>query len=175
FCGVAMLVGCTERRRAPVVVPTSEANQVATQSAGALSADTDGTDVAPNRLPFQKGQPDGPILPGFTVGEIPIPDVVLNAGVPETPKELEACEAARVYVRVDQAYPAVRRGRTVPDQARGEELALHMYPGLERRRGLLTGYGWQHRKPCWGPANEKLSVEAHDDHATDGTWHLQTS
>ena len=174
-CCVATLVGCTERRRAPVVVPSSEASQVATQSAGALSADTDGTDVAPNRLPFQKGQPNGPILPGFTVGKIPIPDVVLNAGVPETPEELEACEAARVYVRVDQAYPAVRLGRTIPVQERGEEMALHMYPGLEKKHGLLTGYGLQQREPCWVPAYEKLSDEAYYDHVTDRTWHLETS
>src|SRR5690606_32730261 len=175
FCGVAMLVGCTERRRAPVVVPTSEANQVATQSAGALSADTDGTDVAPNRLPFQKGQPNGPILPGFTVGKIPIPDVVLNAGVPETPEELEACEAARVYVRVDQAYPAVRLGRTISVQDRGEEMSLYLYPGFEKKHGLLTGYGLQQREPCWVPAYEKLSDEAYYDHVTDRTWHLETS
>src|SRR5690606_10358562 len=175
FWCVATLVGCTERRRAPVVVPTSETNQAATQSTGASSADTDDTDVSPNRLPFQKGQPNGPILPGFTVGKIPIPDVVLNAGVPETPEELEACEAARVYVRVDQAYPPVRLGRTISVQDRGEEMSLYLYPGLEKKHGLLTGPGLQRQTPCWVPAWEKLSDEAYYDHVTDLTWYLETS
>src|SRR5690606_17917185 len=135
----------------------------------------DGHGVSPDALPFQKGQPNGPILSGFTVGKIPIPEVVLNAGVPETPEELEACEAARVYVRVDQAYPAVRLGRTISVDEQGEEMSLYLYPSLEKQHGLLTGRGLQQRKPCWVPAYEKLSDEAYYDHVTNLTWYLETS
>jgi hypothetical protein len=193
--------GCNKHRRAPAATPSSEAPSAETSSADAPSAEppssgTRATNEDPERvarangatpsaaepngqtqtkLTFQRGQATARLLPALTVGSGAAPQAVLNAGLPETSEEWEACQRARVNVRGDRAYPAVRLGRTIAVQEWGQQVALRLYPGLVEEQGLLTGHGLRRPGPCWVGAWEKLSDEAYYDHVTDRTWYLEAS